>query len=158
MPSAAKRVKVVCELCTGTFANDTVLRAHQHLHTGQRPFSCPHCAATYISVSHLNQHVKEVHDRTSLRSCSVCGKESRNDQTHQRHLLTHTTDRAHLCLACGKGFKSLRAVHLHSKQHERKPSLPCPLCPQKLFVDRRGLAVHQRRHEGAKRFACTLCP
>ncbi|GAQ84624.1 hypothetical protein KFL_001980060 [Klebsormidium nitens] len=49
----------ICEVCAIAFSKPAHLRQHLVIHTGQRPFPCPHagCARTFKRQDHLRRHL-----------------------------------------------------------------------------------------------------
>lgn len=47
--------------CNKSFTRSEHLARHRRKHTGERPFTCPHCAKTFSRLDNLRQHKQTVH-------------------------------------------------------------------------------------------------
>ncbi|KFO97578.1 Replication initiator 1, partial [Calypte anna] len=45
-----------CPDCGKGFARSCELTAHRHIHTGERPYTCPHCWKSFNQLSALVTH------------------------------------------------------------------------------------------------------
>ena len=45
-----------CDECNATFNQVQYLKVHQRVHTGERPYPCDECNATFNQVQHLKVH------------------------------------------------------------------------------------------------------
>ncbi|MXQ94926.1 hypothetical protein E5288_WYG010006 [Bos mutus] len=74
------------------------LRAHERLHSGERPFPCPQCGRAYTLATKL-----------------------------RRHLKSHLADKPHRCPTCGMGYALLQSLRRHQLSHQpgAPASLPC---------------------------------
>lgn len=53
--------KYVCEICGQGFKVGSHLKYHRRKHTGETPYSCPHCDKAFHGPSHISDHIKKVH-------------------------------------------------------------------------------------------------
>ena len=60
------------------------LRAHERIHSGERPFQCPKCARPFARSSDLRQHLLVHEDKPSFK-CSECGKGFRSRKGWRKH-------------------------------------------------------------------------
>ncbi|XP_039761243.1 zinc finger protein 184-like isoform X2 [Pararge aegeria] len=56
-------LKYPCPLCDKIFAGSATRKAHMRTHTGERPYVCSKCSATFSQSAALATHVKLVHLR-----------------------------------------------------------------------------------------------
>ena len=68
--------KVKCEICGKELGNRRSLARHHKLHSGERPYECPHCKQRFIQKYNCRKHV-ERHERELLR------KQQRDHIAHQ---------------------------------------------------------------------------
>ena len=54
-------MKYVCPVCGKEFPDKTVFRTHYMIHTGEKPFACPHCPYKTNQKSHLKTHIVGKH-------------------------------------------------------------------------------------------------
>lgn len=60
-PAQVGRKKYACHLCTKVFGWSTDLKRHILVHTGERPFKCENCQATFTRNFLLQKHQSKVH-------------------------------------------------------------------------------------------------
>lgn len=51
-----------CPVCGVTFQNKTKFRTHYMIHTGEKPFQCPHCSYKCRQNYSLQMHIKNQHE------------------------------------------------------------------------------------------------
>ncbi|CAH1778326.1 unnamed protein product, partial [Owenia fusiformis] len=48
-----------CELCLKQFRSNQALKRHMFIHTGEKPYVCPICSATFSNDGSLSRHKKK---------------------------------------------------------------------------------------------------
>ncbi|KAL6461746.1 hypothetical protein MHYP_G00298910 [Metynnis hypsauchen] len=79
----------LCLMCGKALRDPHTLRAHERLHTGDRPYKCEQCGKGYTMATKLRRHMKSHLDEKPHR-CEICGGRYTLMQSLQRHLRSHT--------------------------------------------------------------------
>lgn len=79
----------LCPVCGKALRDPHTLRAHERLHTGDRPFRCERCGKGYTMATKLRRHMKS-HLEEKPHRCEVCGARYTLMQSLRRHLRSHT--------------------------------------------------------------------
>uniref|UniRef100_A0A2K5EWM9 Zinc finger protein 408 n=1 Tax=Aotus nancymaae TaxID=37293 RepID=A0A2K5EWM9_AOTNA len=90
----------LCPVCGKALRDPHTLRAHERLHSGERPFPCPQCGRAYTLATKL-----------------------------RRHLKSHLADKPYRCPTCGMGYTLLQSLRRHQLSHRPEapsgpPSVP----------------------------------
>lgn len=120
----------MCNVCGKCFTANDSLRVHMFIHTGERPYRCSMCDATYVQSGHLNRHIKVVHEGKLNYQCQHTG--------------------------CEKSFYDLSSLKVHERSHTNERPYSCPKCPQK-FRTSNAKKAHMRTHSLTKQFECHIC-
>ena len=81
----------LCNICPATFSTSHTLKTHQRVHTGERPYKCELCPATFKAWSARMYHMR-THTGEKPYDCSVCGKSFMFKQARDKHEATHGTE------------------------------------------------------------------
>ncbi|XP_020381208.1 zinc finger protein 408 isoform X2 [Rhincodon typus] len=78
----------LCTICGKTLRDPHTFRAHERLHTGERPFKCNECGKAYTLATKLRRH-QRIHLTEKPFKCDVCGKGYTMTQSLKRHRASH---------------------------------------------------------------------
>uniref|UniRef100_A0A1Q3G1A1 Putative c2h2-type zn-finger protein n=1 Tax=Culex tarsalis TaxID=7177 RepID=A0A1Q3G1A1_CULTA len=107
-----------CEICDKSFAFANLLREHEKLHTGEKPFQCEWCDKTFRRIFSYKEHIA-VHEGVTSYDCQLCGKGFTRPRYLTAHMLTHSEERNYVCSICSNRYKTNGELtkHVRSK-HE----------------------------------------
>ena len=57
----ADLIKYQCSVCAKPFASKAALKMHSYIHTGEQPFVCEICGASFNHLSNKKRHIKQIH-------------------------------------------------------------------------------------------------
>ncbi|XP_075243362.1 uncharacterized protein LOC142337743 isoform X3 [Convolutriloba macropyga] len=114
-PSSGNKELIACGVCGKRFKTYAYIKDHMRLHTGEKPFQCTYCPASFPNKSHLNYHIKSKHhpglnSTGSLESLSgiSMGTSSFEFPSGDSPILK--------CELCLRQFNSKSALTLHMKR------------------------------------------
>ncbi|XP_069012614.1 zinc finger protein 11-like [Embiotoca jacksoni] len=176
-----------CSDCEKSFRFQSLLKAHERIHTGEQPFLCSQCGRRFSFKQSLERH-KQTHKSGRTYECLICGEFFKSMAAQREHKSTHMENGEYLCSECGRAFTWKSALVRHLKTHGEdadKVELPfkCPRCDLgfscasylnrhlqthqeervhtcncgKSFAYRAALTAHQRIHQKERPHTCTQC-
>ncbi|KAH9519856.1 hypothetical protein Btru_071076 [Bulinus truncatus] len=128
------RMQIPCPICSKVVLKTGMSSHMRTVHSGRKPYKCPHCDYASAFRGNLNTHIKGMH--------------------------LHT--RQYLCNTCKAAFKTLGALIGHTKRvHENWKSpnqkiFICSVC-EKRFTKKYHVDRHMLIHTGEKPHKCTDC-
>ncbi|XP_064783332.1 Wilms tumor protein homolog isoform X1 [Oncorhynchus masou masou] len=112
--SGGKEKLFPCSFCGKAFSFCKQV-IHQRVHTGEKPFGCHLCQASFSQSSSLNRH-QRVHTGEKSYSCPQCEKRFSRQHQLKMHLKVHTGERPFACTQCGKRFSERRYLKMHQQK------------------------------------------
>ncbi|XP_043955588.1 zinc finger protein 300-like isoform X2 [Gambusia affinis] len=87
-PVLHQRISKSCELCGKIFANQSALRIHYVVHTGEKPYRCSLCGKRFTQKGNLKCHLR-IHTGERPFLCVKCGKTFTQKVNLNHHLMAH---------------------------------------------------------------------
>ncbi|XP_060802984.1 zinc finger protein 714 isoform X2 [Amyelois transitella] len=107
-----------CDLCPYKCKHKYYLVMHMRTHTGEKPYKCPQCQATFVNPSNLNKH-KLTHQEKQFK-CMLCEKAFRTNTALREHQEATHMNIKHKCVYCGRDFCYKSDLRKHEiKNHNR---------------------------------------
>lgn len=180
----ANRPTNECEICGKTVLD---LRVHMRTHSALKPYTCPHCPASFRNSQSMHDHIRRHTDGSKQLICSFCEVVVFSNRDLTRHIAKCTesvpedaleddieneicnrikvvSTKMRECVLCGTKVKNLK-IHLQSHSHERP--FACTLC-DRTFTQSGHRNLHMRQVHNiepnssneqlpAKEHSCEVC-
>ncbi|KAK3611194.1 hypothetical protein CHS0354_009446 [Potamilus streckersoni] len=148
--------KFQCATCNKTFSSRGNLKAHNRIHSGEKPFRCDECNKSFSFPGNLTVH-KRIHANIKPYKCEDCGKTFSAKGNLLAHARTHTGIKPFKCKECGKRFSHKGNLNAHMRLHSGLKPFICSYC-KKGFAHKGNLNVHLKVHGKPVTYSCEICP
>ncbi|XP_046574134.1 zinc finger protein 492-like [Haliotis rubra] len=128
-------------------------------------YGCPECGHQFKSLKLVAGHRYSKHSvafdpsQFQVLKCQDCDYETLEVHRLESHRATsHSSTRPYVCEWCGKDFKLLGSLTLHTNTHTRARRFHCPLC-DKVFSQHGARKRHvEEKHRRSHSHLCDVCP
>lgn len=153
---------VSCEVCKKQFSSTKDVLRHMHLdHPSKRltQHVCSQCGKLFSNQSHLNRHIRTIHQKRRDQVCEHCNKSFGLPETLQVHIRNvHNKQRDFTCPRCDRSFSEKKSLTVHiATVHDGRRPFTCNVC-DKRFTQRSNLRNHFRTvHQRLAPYKCPEC-
>ncbi|XP_026472937.1 zinc finger protein 83-like [Ctenocephalides felis] len=155
--TSKEKYPYICYHCGSQHSTEVKLKRHEIAHIPQEErqiYPCPHCDKRFMKPQAVDVHIKSVHLQERPFVCHQCGRAFSSKGTLNEHLLIHTDVTPFVC-DCGKRFKTIHRLKLHTDTH-RDTQYECPVCFLQLNT-KRTLRQHLVIHKEIRAYTCKIC-
>ena len=157
------RMQIPCPIC-GKVVLKTGMSSHMRtVHSGRRPYKCPHCDYSSAFRGNLNTHIKGMHLHTRQYLCNTCKAAFKTLGA----LIGHTkrvhegwkspNQKIFICSVCEKRFTKKYHVDRHMLIHTGEKPHKCHDCGR-CFNNKSNLMSHiQLVHKKLSPYQCDMC-
>ncbi|KAG5270559.1 hypothetical protein AALO_G00194050 [Alosa alosa] len=107
-----------CDYCDQHFSQVPELRRHLISHTGE-VYLCTVCGKALRDPHTLRAH-ERLHTGERPHKCNVCGKAYTMATKLRRHMKSHLEDKPYKCQKCGAGYTLMQSLIRHQLSHKKK--------------------------------------
>ena len=107
-----------CDYCDQHFSQVPELRRHLISHTGE-VYLCTVCGKALRDPHTLRAH-ERLHTGERPHKCNVCGKAYTMATKLRRHMKSHLEDKPYKCQKCGAGYTLMQSLIRHQISHKKK--------------------------------------
>ncbi|XP_077298110.1 uncharacterized protein LOC143919594 isoform X2 [Arctopsyche grandis] len=152
---------ISCDCKAGIPLEDSPLRktsTHSETRVRQKnrtPFECEICSKTFTYKSTFDRHLT-THTGEKAFKCDICSKSFALKRNLAAHIESHLGIKSHKCDICLKTFVLKSYLTAHMKSHTGFKPHKCDIC-FKSFVKKCFLVKHEKSHTGDKPYKCDIC-
>ncbi|KAK7074630.1 hypothetical protein SK128_008418 [Halocaridina rubra] len=142
-----KQQEFVCPFCKGCFTSNAHLKRHMRVHTGEKPYKCPHCDYATAQSSNVKIHVfcKHSHMYNCVKSVGNRASDGNNGGFYPPpQALDAGNEENFIIRSVESNYRKTQLFH-------------CPYCFGKCFKKQDDLRRHIRTHTGEKPYKCPFC-
>ena len=81
-----------CKYCKKTFSQQHSVKAHERIHTGEKPYSCKYCEKKFTQQQSVKTH-ERIHTGEKPYSCNNCNYRATSRGNITKHELIHAKER-----------------------------------------------------------------
>jgi KRAB domain-containing zinc finger protein len=125
-----------CNDCGKTYGYKYTFDMHMRTHSGERPYVCELCGASYPIQGSLTHHLKASHsnwhkERKKEKQCDQCQRFFYTTHSLNLHIKTvHENVKDYHCAECGNSYKGSTQLKRHMETHSGI-TINCQYCERK---------------------------
>ena len=115
----------VCEQCGFKTTSEPLLKQHHsNKHTEKEPIKCTYqnCGKIYFVKVSFDRHIMS-HTGEKPHICEECGKSFVQKVALQQHIRVHTGEKPYKCKQCGEAFAQATPFRIHKEKHQKEGSM-----------------------------------